>query len=61
MNIQISLEQNWDSLDAAIDYFKKLTVALEALKVVPDMTDCYYYLTIDPPCEEDWVVTLTNL
>lgn len=60
MQIQIPLEQNWDSLDSAITYFKNVAAMLEAIKAVPGINE-YFYLTIDPPCIEDWAVTLTNL
>lgn len=59
MDIQIPLEQSWDSLDGAVAYFKNVAAVLEALKAVSDTSE-YYYLTTDPPIEEDWVVILTN-
>lgn len=66
MNIQIELEQDWDSLESAIAYFKSLITALEALKGFPDMPGPYY-LTLDSLDVygnkiniDSWTLAITN-
>jgi len=60
--VYIPLEQTWDNLDDAINYFRKVTYDLEVLKGLSDPpTDLYLSIT-DPDYDlHNPSVTLRNV
>ena len=63
--IEIQLEQNWDTLDDAIDYFLDVVLDLKALKRLPSQP-MDLYLSVESPnmtdgAYDDLTITLTNL
>ena len=63
--VNIELQQSWDSLDDAIDYFLDIVLDLKALKRLPKPPG-ELYLSVessDMPDDayDDLTITLTNL
>ena len=64
--VNIQLEQTWDTLDEAIDYFLGLVLDLKVLKRLPDPPkELFLHVEtthkIPDGCFDDLTITLTNL
>ena len=64
--VNIQLEQTWDTLDEAIDYFLDLVLDLKVLKRLPDPPEELFLHVkatskIPEGCFDDLTITLTNL
>lgn len=65
--VQIELEQSWDTLDRAINYFQDIAKDLEVLKRLPEPpTDLFLMIetgdkNLDEKILDNFSITLTNL
>ncbi len=63
--VNIQLEQTWDNLDDAIDYFLDVVLDLKALKRLPEPPEELFLNVVSPDmldsAYDDLTITLTNL
>ena len=64
--VNIELQQSWDTLDSAIDYFLDIVLDLKALKRLPELpADLFLEVKSVPKmpegCYDNLTITLTSL